>query len=103
MKSIKKIEVEQKLIDPEVLIILNKAKEIIDLKKIITEDIKEKLIELGFTEKIIGIKREHEISSKQVELDFFGYDIAIGIFARTISYGCGRQYRAMVIKIKEKI
>ncbi len=97
MKSKKKIE--ETSIKPEVLIILNQAKEIIALKKIITQDIKDKLISIGFTEKVVGIKREHEITSKQIKLDFHGYDIVIGLSARSISYGSGRQYRAMVINL----
>ncbi len=65
-------------------------------KKLITPDIKENLINLGFREVNIGHKEIHKINSKELKLDFFGYDIAIGIYARYISYGCNRLYRAIV-------
>ncbi len=65
-------------------------------KKFITRDIKESLISLGFKEIIIGCKENHKITAKELKLDFFDYDIAVGIFAITIAYGSGRLYRALV-------
>ncbi len=65
-------------------------------KKLITPDIKEELLSLGFKEVNIGCKEIHEIRSKDLKLDFFSYNIAIGIGARTINYGCKRLYRALV-------
>ncbi len=76
------------------------ATKIIEPKKIITPPIKQQLIELGFIETVIGTKEIHEITSKEVKIDFHGYDIAIGLSPRAISYASGRQYRAMTIKIK---
>ena len=102
MKSRKLVEsIESRIINPEKLRVLNEAKNLIETKKIITPDIKEKLIELGFKEVVIGCKKEHEIISKQVKIDFYGFDIAVGLAARSISYGCGRKYLAMVFKTKE--
>lgn len=89
------------LLSREVQMVLDKSKKIIESKKIITADIKNQLIELGFKEVIIGCRNEHEITSKQVKIDFHGFDIAIGLSPVAISYGCGRRYRAMVIEIKE--
>lgn len=79
------------------MILFNTFK-ILSKKKIITPDIKDELIMLGFNEVNIGAKEIHEICSKELKIDFFGYDIAIGIFARCINYGCGRMYRALVYK-----
>ena len=49
----------------------------------------------------IGCKNEHKITSKQVKINFHGFNIAIGLSPVAISYGCGRRYKAMVIKVKE--
>lgn len=51
---------------------------------------------------MIGCRNEYEISSKEVKLDFHGYDIAIGISCRSISYASGRQYRALAIIFKKR-
>lgn len=80
--------------------IYTKALKVIDQKKVITPIIKSQLIDLGFTEVIIGTKEIHDINSKEVKVNFSGYDIAIGLSARAISYSSGRQYRAMVIKLE---
>lgn len=102
MKNRKAVEtIEDRITNPEILKVYMQAKNIIERKKIITPDIKENLIELGFKEVIIGCKKEYEISSKQVKIDFHGFDIAIGLSPVAISYGCGRRYRAMVITLKE--
>lgn len=102
-KSIIAVEtIESKITNLEQLRVLNETRKIIETKKIITPDIKEKLIDLGFKEVVIGCKKEHEIISKQVKIDFYGFDIAIGLAARSISYGCGRKYLAMVFKTKEQ-
>ncbi|HQD92778.1 MAG TPA: hypothetical protein PK924_05865 [Bacilli bacterium] len=93
--------IESKITNPEILKIYREAKKIIDVKKIITPDIKEKLTKLGFKEAVIGCKDEHKITSKQMKIDFHGFDVAIGLSPVAISYGCGRRYRAMVIKLKE--
>lgn len=69
-------------------------------KKIVTPVIKNKLIELGFKEIVIGTKQEHEINSKNVKIDFFGYDIAIGLSAQAINYASRRKYIALVINLK---
>ena len=69
--------------------------------KIITSKIKDKLIFLGFTEKVVGCRNEYEINSKDLKLHFFDYDIAIGLAARSIGYGCGRQYRILGYNFKE--
>jgi len=58
------------LLSREVQMVLDKSKKIIESKKIITADIKNQLIELGFKEVIIGCRNEHEITSKQVKIDF---------------------------------
>ena len=82
---------------------LEKSIQIINTKKIITQDVKNQLIHLDYKEVVIGFKDEHQISSREVKLDFHGYDIAIGISCRPISYASGRQYRALAIKfIKRK-
>lgn len=81
---------------------LEKSIEIINTKKIITQDVKNRLIQMGYKEVVIGCKNEHEISSKEVKLDFHGYDIAIGISCRPISYASGRQYRALAITFKKR-
>lgn len=73
---------------------------ILSKKKIITSNIKEELINLGFKEVNIGSKEMHQISSKELKFDFFGFDIAIGIFARCISYGCNRLYRALIYNFR---
>lgn len=84
-------------------IFLEKSIEIIDAKKNITQHVRNQLIQMGYKEVVIGCKEEHEISSKEVKLDFHGYDVAIGISCRPISYASGRQYRALAIKfIKRK-
>ena len=95
------VGIEDTITNPEKLKTLNEVNRVIDTKKIITSDIKNQLITLGFNEVVIGCKNEHEITSKQVKIDFHGYDIAIGLSPVAISYGCGRRYRAMVIKCKE--
>ena len=101
-KSIIAVEtIESKITNLEKLRVLNETRKIIETKKIITPDIKEKLIDSGFKEVVIGCKKEHEIISKQVKIDFYGFDIAIGLASRSISYGCGRKYLAMVFKTKE--
>lgn len=64
--------------------LLEKSRQIIDTKKIITQDVRSQLIHMGYKEVVIGCKGEHEISSKEVKLDFHGYDIAIGISCRPI-------------------
>lgn len=97
------VRIEYSIKNPEKLKILNESKKIIEIKKIITSDIKEKLIALGFKEVVIGYRNEHEITSKQVKTDFNGFDIAIGLSPVAINYGCGRRYRAMVIKLKEQM
>ena len=51
---------------------LEKSIEIIKLKKIITQDIKSNLTQMGYKEVLIGCKDEHKISSKEVKLDFYG-------------------------------
>ena len=38
-----------------------------------------------------------------MKTDFHGFDIVIGLSPVAISYGCGRRYRAMVIKLKEQM
>ena len=96
------VRIEDSIINSDILTILCESKKIIETKKIITSDIKEKLIELGFKDAVIGCRNEHEITSKQVKIDFNGYDIAIGLSPVAIGYGCGRRYRAMVIKLKEQ-
>lgn len=80
--------------------IYTKALKIIEEKKIITPPVKLRLIELGFKEVIIGTKEIHTINSKEVKVNFHGYDIAIGLSARSISYSSGRQYRAMVFNVQ---
>ena len=100
-RKVEIVKVEDTIKNLEVLQMFQEAKQIIERKKIITPDIKEKLIELGFKEVVIGCKDEHKITSKQVKIDFHGYDIAIGLSPVAISYGCGRRYRAMMIKLKE--
>jgi hypothetical protein len=103
MKDRKLVEtIESRITNPEKLRVLNEAKRILEAKKIITPNIKEELIKLGFKEVVIGCKNEHEITSKQVKIDFHGFDIAIGLSPVAISYGCGRRYRAMVFKTKER-
>ncbi len=79
--------------------ILTKTFLIISKAKIITPEIKEELIRLGFKETMIGCKEIHELNSKDIKFDFFGYDIVIGLAARSISYGCGRLYRGMSITL----
>jgi len=105
MRKRKVVEIEEtiesKITNPEVLNIFLEAKEIMGRKKIIAPDVKIDLIKLGFCEVIVGCKKEHEITSKQVKINFHGYDIAIGLSPVAISYGCGRKYRALVIKCKE--
>lgn len=80
---------------------LEKSKQVNDTKKIITQNVRSQLIQMGYMEVVIGCKDEHEISSKEVKLDFHGYDIAIGISCRPISYASGRQYRALAINFKK--
>ncbi len=87
-----------KITDIEKLNILDTTRALIETKKIITPIIKNKLIELGFKEVSIGAKEEHEIKSKELKIGFAGYDIAIGLASRPVSYSSGRLYRAMVIK-----
>jgi len=82
--------------------ILEMTKSIIEEKKIITPVIKTKLLELGYKEVVIGCQYEHEIKSKDIKLDFYGYDIAIGISCRSIGYASGRQYRALVYCFKKR-
>lgn len=65
---------------------LEKCKQIIGTKKIVTQDVRSQLIQMGYKEVVIGCKDEHEINSKDVKIDFHGYDIAIGISCRPISY-----------------
>ncbi len=79
--------------------ILTKTFLIISKAKIITPKIKEELIGLGFKEVMIGCKEIHELNSKDIKLDSYGYDIVIGLAARSISYGCGRLYRGMSITL----
>jgi len=104
MKRIETIvRIEDTIINPNILNILSKSQKIIESKKIITADIKNQLIALGFKEVVIGCKKDHEITSKQVKIDFHGFDIAIGLSPVAINYGCGRRYRSMVIKLKEQM
>jgi hypothetical protein len=82
--------------------ILEISKRIIEDKKIITPVIKTKLLELGYKEVVIGCHHEHEIKSKDIKLNFHGYDIVIGISCRSIGYASGRQYRALVYCFKKR-
>ncbi|MDD4000033.1 MAG: hypothetical protein PHX62_03970 [Bacilli bacterium] len=102
MRNRKPIEtIESRITNREILKTYIEVKKIIEIKKIITPDIKEKLIDLGFREAVMGCKDEHKITSKQVKIDFYGFDIAIGLSPVAINYGYGRRYRAMVITLKE--
>ena len=97
------VRIEDSITNLDILNILGESKKIIETKKIITANIKNQLITLGFKEAVIGCKNEHEITSKQVKVDFHGFDIAIGLSPVAINYGCERRYRAMVIKLKDQM
>lgn len=75
---------------------------LMDTKKIVTPELKKQLIILGFKEVVIGTKKEHKIQSKDFMLDFFGYDIAIGLSPLAISYHSERRYFAMVYNFQSE-
>lgn len=87
--------------DNEEINFLKVVSDILSEAKIITSKIKDKLILLGFTEKVVGCRNEHEINSKDFKLNFFNHDIAVGLAARSIGYGCGRQHRILGYNFKE--
>lgn len=82
----------------EIKKIIEKAVVIIESRKVITAGIKKQLMDIGFRESVIGTKEEHNIHSKEVKINFHGYDIAIGISPLSISYNSGRRYRALTYK-----
>lgn len=87
--------------DKQELIII--TRKLINSKKIITPKIKLELIQMGFKETRIGAQKTDEINSREMKIDFKGYDLAVGIAARPVSYGCQRLFKALVINLDSSI
>lgn len=76
-------------------------KNIIEQKKIITPEIKRHLKSMGFVEKKLGCKKQFEINSKDLKVDFNGYDFAIGLAAKPENCVTGRKYAALVLSLND--
>lgn len=86
---------------------MNKEKLLIEVnnllegKHAVTSEVKNALYNLGFQLRDFGSKKENEIHSREIRIDFNGYDIAVGLASMSAGGNFRRKYFALVYKFQE--